>query len=98
MSEVHRDSVYVKNSREVRKVLAQQIAEGEYVRCVDCGRPVHEGQRWDVGHIIRPANGGTHDYENLGASHRRCNRSAGGRVGAMMTNRASRRSRRLPSW
>lgn len=98
MSEVHRDPVYVRNSRIVRKILTQQIEQGEYVRCVNCGRPVHEGQRFDVGHIVQPNKGGTHDLENLGAAHRRCNRSDGGRDGARMTNRASRRARRLPSW
>lgn len=98
MSEVHRDPVYVRNSRTVRRILTKEIAEGGYVRCVNCGRPVHEGQRWDVGHIVAPRRGGTHDLENLGAAHRRCNRSDGGREGAAITNRGSRRARRLPSW
>lgn len=98
MSQWHRDPVYVKNSRLVRRILTPQIEAGEYVRCVDCGRPIHDGQRWDVGHIVAPRDGGTHDPSNLGASHRRCNRTAGGRVGAAVTNRGSRRARRLPSW
>jgi hypothetical protein len=43
--------------------------------CVRCGRPILPGQPWDLDHADDRV-----DY--LGASHRRCNRSAGGRLGA----------------
>jgi hypothetical protein len=95
---IHQDPVYIRNSRHVRKVLTPQIEQGEFVPCVECGRPVHAGQRWDVSHIVAPEKGGTHDLSNLGAGHRRCNRSSGGQRGAAISNRGSRRARRLPSW
>ena len=98
MSAVHQDPVYIRNARQVRKVLTPQIAAGAFVPCVECRKPVQPGQRWDVGHVVRPADGGTHALQNLGAAHRRCNRSSGGRIGAATTNRGSRRARRLPSW
>lgn len=98
MSAVHRDPVYVRNSRMVRRVLQKRIDAGELVPCVNCGSAVVAEQRWDVGHIVRPADGGSHDLDNLGASHTGCNRKDGGRIGAAMTNRSSRKARRLPSW
>jgi hypothetical protein len=43
--------------------------------CVRCGRPILPGELWDLDHADDRAG-------YLGASHRRCNRSAGGRLGA----------------
>lgn len=98
MTARHKTAEYFRNSRVVRKILAGQIAAGRFVPCVNCGRAVQPGQRWDVSHIIDGYRGGTDARTNLGAGHVRCNRSAGGRAGAAMTNRASRRARRLPAW
>lgn len=94
MSANHRTPEYFRLARQVRRILGPRIAKGQHVPCVDCGRPVQRGQRWDVGHIIP----GINTLPNLGASHRRCNRSAGGRMGAAATNTASRRARRLPNY
>jgi 5-methylcytosine-specific restriction endonuclease McrA len=94
----HRTAQWFRNSRKVRGILTPRIAAGSYVPCVNCGRAVQPGQRWDVGHIIDAAKGGSDDLSNLGAAHRHCNRSAGGHAGAVVTNRASRRARRLPTW
>jgi 5-methylcytosine-specific restriction endonuclease McrA len=94
----HRTAEWFRNSRKVRRILTPRIDAGSVVQCVNCGRPVVRGQKWDVGHIIDASRGGTDALKNLGAAHVRCNRSDGGRLGAVKTNAASRRARRLPSW
>jgi hypothetical protein len=53
--------------------------------CVRCGRPILPGQPWDLDHTDDGAG-------YLGASHRRCNRSVGGRLGAAL-QRAARKER-----
>jgi hypothetical protein len=65
--------------------------------CWRCGRPIvpnpdlpHDG--WQVGHIEDLALGGAHGHENQAPEHSRCNTSAGGRLGAAITN--ARRSDR----
>lgn len=98
MTQAHRTPEYFKAARTVRRILTPEIAAGNLVRCVDCGHAIQQGQRWDVGHVIPISRGGTNDPSNMGASHRRCNRSSGGRMGAAVTNAGSRRARRLPSW
>ena len=69
--------------------------------CIECGRPVIVGQRWEVGHRVPLALGGS--VTDYGPSHRSCNRKAGGRLGAAMTNRRDPRNQptdgdRVPSW
>lgn len=61
------------------------------VPCARCGRPVvHiEGKRaggWNVGHVHDRWAGGPDDISNTWPEHARCNMSAGGKVGAAMTN------------
>jgi hypothetical protein len=98
MTAHHKTAQYFKASRQVRAVLGPRIAAGHFVPCVNCGRAVQPGQRWDVSHIVDAARGGSDDLSNLGAGHRHCNRSDGGRAGAAKTNQTSRRARRLPTW
>lgn len=98
MTAHHRTPEWFRNSRRVRSVLQPRIDAGSVVLCVNCGRPVTKGQKWDVGHIIDASRGGSDAVSNLGAAHVRCNRSDGGRLGAAKTNRASRKARRLPTW
>lgn len=98
MTKKHSDPEYHRNARKVRAILQPTINAGGQVACVDCGRAVQPGQRWDVAHKLDASRGGTHALSNLGASHRRCNRSAGGRLGAIATHTASRRAKRLPAW
>lgn len=55
--------------------------------CRRCGRPVTPEQPWTVGHIIDRAMGGNEtDPSNQWPEHPGCNYSAGGKVGAAMTN------------
>ncbi|WP_157156253.1 hypothetical protein [Diaminobutyricimonas sp. LJ205] len=98
MTAVHKDPLYIKNARIVRAQTNARLKRGDQVNCGKCGHAIQSGQRYDVGHIIDASRGGTHDLHNLRPEHRHENRSAGGRVGAAVTNATSRRARRLPTW
>ncbi|WP_448074114.1 HNH endonuclease [Georgenia yuyongxinii] len=54
--------------------------------CFRCGRPVLATDRWQVEHVIERALGGNADPSNEWVSHGRCNESAGGKLGARITN------------
>lgn len=67
--------------RAVMLVRAQwqpRIDAGD-VDCARCGLPILHGQRWDVGHTVDRALGGTSAH-GLHPEHARCNRAAGGRL------------------
>lgn len=98
MSQAHRDPEWHRHRRIVARQIEHVLDAGGTVQCVDCGRAIVKGQSWDVGHIVAASSGGTNALSNLGGSHRSCNRKAGGRMGAIKTNRQSRRARRLPRW
>jgi len=68
------------------------VASGQ-VRCARCRRPILPGQDW---HLDHAADRLTY----LGPSHAGCNRKAGARNGARITNAIRRRAalRRLPQW
>lgn len=59
--------------------------------CWRCGRMISEGDKWHVGHITDRALGGndnaamTMDSE-VAVECEKCNTSAGGRLGAAITN------------
>lgn len=56
--------------------------------CSKCGKPVLPGQPWDVDHLVPREFGGLElGADNLWPAHRSCNRSAGGRRRAKLTNR-----------
>ena len=56
------------------------------VPCRRCSLPVLSSQAWHVGHIVDRALGGTDDVGNQWPEHAACNLSAGGKVGAAITN------------
>lgn len=56
--------------------------------CYRCGRPVIDGQRWHVEHIVPREFGGSLGVENQWVSHAGENESAGGKRGAQITNAA----------
>ena len=97
MSAKHRSRTFHRNARTIRAQVARLWDLGEPVACWRCGRPIHPGQPWDVGHINDSA---TSDLEDLAPEHRHgtttCigNRRAGGRLGAAVTN--GRRVERRP--
>jgi 5-methylcytosine-specific restriction endonuclease McrA len=82
-------------------------AAGGALPCWRCGRAVHVRGDWHVGHLIDRAQGGTDTEAGTWPEHARCNLSAGGKVGARITNakRAtvqrrmdSERSRGIRGW
>lgn len=107
MTEKHRDPVFLRNARHVRKQVHRAWRVGDDVTCWRCGRVLEPGMPFDVGHIHPDGGAG---LDNLAPEHRhrvggcRGNRSAGGQVGAAITNarRSSTppasRSRGLLSW
>jgi hypothetical protein len=62
------------------------------VTCTRCGEPIEPGRPWDLGH--------TDDRKGwTGPEHLTCNRRAGGRNGALVTNAARGRGvRRSREW
>ena len=59
--------------------------------CVECGRAVQPDDTFDVGHIQPLAEGGA--VGSYGASHRSCNRAAGGRMAAKQLNKQRKQTR-----
>jgi len=91
----HRSAAWVKVRNRVRPILQARINAGGLPcvnRCV-MGGAVFAGQVWDVAHIVDVAKGGTDQPSNLGAAHRRCNRSDGGTEGARKTNQQRKTKR-----
>lgn len=109
MSEHHRTTEWARTVRVTRPRLTASLPAA----CVDCGRLIHRGDRWQVGHIISAAEGKAQGWttakinhpSNLGPSHtkapgqRACNQIAGGKLGASIT-KAKRQAHRdeYPSW
>jgi hypothetical protein len=97
VTDKHRDPVFLRNARIIRAQVARAWRLGEDVRCWRCSRVLEPGSPYDVGHI-NPAGGP--GLENLAPEHRhrvggcRGNRSAGGQLGAAITN--ARRSSSTP--
>lgn len=98
MSTHHRHPLYLRNARAIRAETNAKLKAGVPVPCIGCGQPITPDQRFDIGHRVDASRGGTHDRTNLGPQHRRENRAAGGRIGALTTNTQSRRARGLPTW
>lgn len=97
MSAHHKTSAYLAFSKRMRKVFAPQVAAGN-AYCGRCGHPITEGQAWHVGHILDDALGGSDTPENVRIEHKRCNESAGGRLGARIANDKRRPRKDLPLW
>lgn len=80
--------------------------------CIECGKPIRKGDRWQVGHRVSVAiakrKGWTtaqiNSPRNLGAVHAKapgqpaCNQIAGGKLGAQIMNDQVRDATRLPKW
>lgn len=64
-------------------------------QCARCGRLIEVGQPWDLGHSVDVVLGGA-DSPTY-PEHTSCNRRAGGRTGARITN-LKRRRPATPSW
>ena len=73
--------------QQLRERLRPMVEAG-MVRCPRCGQVIEGGERWELDHAP-----GKRGY--LGPSHFRCNRSAGGKIGAAITNGKRRRVSRI---
>lgn len=96
MTEKHRDPEFLANARIVRAQVRRDWKLGVEVHCWRKGCLLPPGCRFDVGHLD-PTGG--HARANLAPECVKCNRSAGGRLGAAMTNagRGAARARHHPT-
>lgn len=105
MTAHHRTNEWRALITELRPIYRAAIRNGN-ARCVDCGKPITEGQAFDVGHRVGVAEGKAQGWTrqmldsptNLGPSHRGCNRSAGGKVGAKISNTKRTEGKRHLPW
>ena len=70
------------DSRKARAIVAPTLP----APCTRCGRIVTADMEWHADHILEDTFGGKADAGNLGPAHAKCNTSAGGKIGARMTN------------
>jgi hypothetical protein len=54
--------------------------------CTRCGGLVTDEMEWHADHIQERSTGGQDSPDNYGPAHAHCNTSAGGRIGAAITN------------
>lgn len=97
MSQHHRKAGW--GGATVRTARARIAAGPSIQACIRCGGPIRiaDNHTWDAGHVIDLAHGG--DAKRYGPEHRRCNRRAGGKAGARITNhRPAGNDDRLPNW
>lgn len=77
------------DSRRAREHCRQLLKAGP-VACQRCGNPItaeDPESSWHAGHLEDHATGGNDkDMQNFQPEHTRCNTSAGGRLGAAITN------------
>ncbi|MBP1326726.1 hypothetical protein JOF28_001958 [Leucobacter exalbidus] len=98
MSRHHRAQKWSTHSPKLRKLIEPQLP----LPCVECRRPVMPGAKFDVAHIQGAEHGGAPALGNVGPAHPQCNRSAGGKRGAQITNQgrraATNRSKGIRNW
>jgi 5-methylcytosine-specific restriction endonuclease McrA len=96
MTAFHRTKEWYALTRKMRPLIKASLPQP----CVDCHRLVEDGEVWELGHIHSAALHPELALEpwNLGPSHRRCNRKAGGRMGAAKTNATKQRKTGEPNW
>lgn len=82
MTTKHHDPQWQAVVRILRAQVRAAWARGEEVYCRRCGVEIRPNQLFDAGHIDAHAEP---SIENAAPEHRRCNRSAGGKVGAAIT-------------
>jgi hypothetical protein len=70
---------YGQTHKKLRQRLAGLVASGQAI-CARCGRPIAPGETFDLGHVDVDKS------RYAGPEHRRCNRLAGGKRGAAVTN------------
>lgn len=95
MTTLHRSARWARFTRMARPIIEAALP----LPCVDCPGMVMPGQAWDVGHRRAHALDPTQPLtlEGVGPSHRRCNRSAGGKLGASRRAGSRGADLKLPS-
>lgn len=97
MSQHHRAQRWTSYNTGRRRELEQQLP----LPCIQCGRailPTDARSSWQVGHRQDAALGGRPTRENTGAIHTDCNRKAGGKLGAALTNRKRAAGNGIRPW
>lgn len=92
MSQHHKDKKWTSYVKKARAIIRAQLP----LPCVECGAPVYNDDPWDVGHLFPLSQGG--DVKAYGASHRSCNRSAGGKQGAAQANATKKSRKQMRQW
>jgi hypothetical protein len=70
------------DSRKARAIVAMMLP----APCTRCGGTVTAEMEWHADHIQEAMHGGGSEAANLGPAHAKCNTSAGGKLGAKITN------------
>jgi hypothetical protein len=84
------DRGYGWQHQKTRQQWAPRVDAGQ-VDCARCGRPIPPGTQWDLGHD-------DHDRRRYtGPEHQTCNRTAGARRGARITNARRRYRQTIPT-
>lgn len=78
--------------QKARAKALKEMQEGE--PCPFCGLPMSKDEPLDFDHVIPRSQGGTDGPRRL--SHAPCNRQAGGRLGARLTNARKRAAAAAP--
>ena len=105
MTEFHRTAAWSRLVRKVKPVIQKSIDAGEAI-CIDCGRPVLPGEKWQVGHRLAHK---THPHLaleewNVGPSHgtrpgaKACNQREGARLGNRIQATRKKRSTQFIEW
>jgi hypothetical protein len=101
MSQHHRRQKWTTHSPKLREKLKPRLP----LPCVNCPHPVMPTDRWQVGHIKDAALGGRPTIANAGPVHefcerckKRCNQSAGGKLGASITNGKRQAAKDIRQW
>lgn len=89
MTRKHQTTAYRREARIVRAQVAAQHKAGRPALCWRGGGPIMPGMPYDVGHTSHGGLAPEHRHRVAGCCDG--NRREGGRVGAMLTNRAPAR-------
>jgi hypothetical protein len=98
MSRHHAAAGWSTISAQLRPIIKASLPQPCVNPKAGCPGLVEADQLWDVAHrgggLVQPGA----DVRDVGAAHRHCNRSAGGKVGASITNAKRKTQRRMPRW
>jgi hypothetical protein len=94
MSKHHRAQQWTTHAPKLKVKHAAMLPQP----CVECGRVVLPTDAWQVGHRQAAALGGQPTMANTGPVHTACNRKAGGRLGAQITNAKRAQSKGIRPW